>query len=458
MARIPYPAGLDGTEDLPRTKRVLQNCFDNGKGQIVSRPGIELLTTIDGVARGQFVFDGFLYQVLSLQLIQITDTETGAFIVIGPIAGAEFIETDVGFDEAVIVVKGGAIYSLSITKVLTLISDNDNFVPSVDVAFINGRFVYIPSSGDPAFFSDVGDAGSVQPASFFDAETLPDKNNSVFNFKNTLYIGGTDSIELFTDTGATPNPFQRIDRARIDNGFIGGLVEYNETFLFIGREKGQDFGIYALGQGIAPKISNEAVDLILTDYTQEELTEATGARFKWRGHDIAVFRLERDAIGFLNGNWFILKSLVNGVSAPWSAQFITQFEGQYFTAFDDKIGILAKINTDYGEDIARVIVTGFESENNDWFTSQSIDMGISQGFNDVEENETAPTVALFRSRDNVNFGDPLFRELGFKGEYAQHLVWNYPGGLGMYDGFIGLKIYTTQDVIFNTDHLIGNFS
>lgn len=421
---------------------------------MIIRPGITEITTTGKVARGQFVWNGALYQVVSEDLIKITNTDTGAFSVIGTISGNEIIETDVGFNEAVIVVKSatGAIFTLDDADALTDISANSNFVPCTDVAFINGRFVYIPFDGDPAFFSDVGDAGTVQALSFFDAEELPDKNNSVFNFKNTLYIGGTDSFELFRDTGASPNPFARISGSRITNGYIGGLIEYNETFLFVGREKDQDFGIYAIGQGLAPKISNEAIDLVLSTYSQDELDAVIGGRFKWRGYDVAVFKFARDSFGYYAGNWFVTDTVFNGISQPWASGFITQFEGTYFTAFEDKIGRLDKVNTDYGERITRIIDTGFEQEDDDFFTCQSLELGISQGF-----NEEVGSVALFLSEDNVLYSEPIYRNLGALGQYAERLVWNEPGGLGTYDGFMGIRIFTTEDVDFASDHLIANF-
>lgn len=454
MVRVPFPAGVLGSESLPRTRRSLQNCFNNLEGRVLARPGITQLNTTGGVARGSFVWNGSLYQVVSQQLIKITDVETGAFNVIGAIGGTEPIETAIGFNDAVIVVKevAGPIYTLDLADTLTDISGNSNFVPSVDVAHINGRFVYIPFDGDPAFFSDVGAAGTVQTLSFFDAEELPDKNNSVFNFKNTLYIGGTDSFELFRDTGASPNPFSRIDGSRITNGFIGGLIEYNETFLFLGREKDQDFGIYAIGPGLAPKISNEKIDLILSTYTQDELAHAVGGRLKWRGYDIATFELARDSFGFFGNNWFILDTVFDGVSKPWGGGFISQFQGKYYTAFSNKIGIFANVNQDYGESITRIMDIGFEQEDDDDFACQSIQLGISQGF-----STTDGSVALFMTRDGVTYGEPLYINLGEIGDYADKLIWNQPGGMGTYKGFMGIRIYTTEDVVFSADSLIANF-
>jgi len=454
MVKVNFPAGIEGVENVPRTRRSLRNCFNNLDGKIISRPGITELNTTGSVARGQFVWNDALYQVTGEDLIKITNTLTGAFSVIGTVAGTEPIATAVGFNDAVIVVKdaAGSIYTLDSSDTLTDISGNANFVACQAVDHINGRFVYIPFDGDPAFFSDVGAAGTVQALSFFDAEELPDKNNTVFNFKNTLYIGGTDSVELFRDTGASPNPFQRISGARITNGFIGGLIEYNETFLFLGREKDQDFGIYAIGSGIAPKISNEAIDLILSTYSQSELASTVGGRIKWRGYDIATFTLARDSFGFFAGNWFVLDTVFDGVSEPWGGGYISQFDGKYYTAYQDKIGVFAHINTDYGESITRIIDTGFEQEDNEFFACQSIDLGISQGY-----SGTDGSVALFLSRDNITYGQPLYRDLGVEGEYNGHLTWNEAGGMGAYDGFMGIKIYTTEDVDFSAGHLIANF-
>lgn len=454
MGRINLPAGIEGVENLPRTRRLLQNCWNDLKGHIIGRPGLRELNTTLGVARGQFVWNGALYQVASQTLIKITNTTTGAFTNIGTINGIDVVETAIGFNTAVIVVKNatGEIYTLDKSDNLVTISGNSNFVPCRDVTHIDGRFVYIPFNGDPAFFSDVGAAGTVQAASFFDAEELPDVNNAVFNFKNTLYIGGTDSFELFRDTGASPNPFGRINGSRIPNGFIGGLLEYNETFLFVGREKDQDFGIYAIGQGFAPKISNEAIDLVLSSYTQAELESVISGRFKWRGYDVATFRFPNDSFGFYGGNWFRLDTIENGDSKPWSSGFVTQFGGKYYTAFDNKIGVLDSINTDYGEPIKRIIDTGFEQENNEWFTIQSVDLGIAQG-----SSSTAGSVALFMSRDNRTYGEPLYQNVGDLGEYGAHLSWNYPGGMGSYEGFAGIRIYTTEDVDFANDYLTVNF-
>ena len=449
MPQVPMPLGVTGSEQLPRTRRSLTNLFNNQIGQVIPRPGITELTDTGLNARGQLVFNGSLYLIAGTSLLKVTNLETGATSTIGTIEGNANVETAIGFVEAVIVVKGGKLYTLDKSDVLVDISANANFVPSVAVAFINGRFVYIPADGDPAFFSDIGAAGTVQALSFFDAEELPDLNNTVFNYRNTLYIGGTDSFELFQDTGATPNPFTRLSGRRVLNGFIGGLIEYNNTFVFIGREIEQGFGIYELREGIAVQISNEFIDEILNRLTETQLSEAVGARIKWRGYDLAVFTLLGASFGFYRGQWFLLQSLTDlGVDTIWGGKFITQIGGLYFTSSGTKFGKFEMVNEDYGLPISRVIDTAFESPEGEYFTAQEIQIGLSQGFTNA-----GGTVGLSMTRDNVQYFGEFFRDLGEIGEYAQIMRWNYPGGLGMYEGFVGLRIKTSQNVEFAADTL-----
>lgn len=451
MARIDLPTGLQGAKDLPQTRTALRNCFNNAEGQILPRDGITGLSTKANSCRGTFKWNGFLYMVFGTELLKITDVTTGANSVIGTIAGSANIETDIGFNDAVIIVKGGSSYTLSKLDVLTDTSANSNFEPWVDVTHINGRFVYIPADGTPAKFSDVGAAGTIQPLSFFDAEELPDLNNSCFNFGNTLYIGGTDSFQLFRDTGASPVPFRVIQGATIRHGFIGGLQEYVDTFLFLGREKDQDFGFYAIGPGKAIKISNSFIDDILSTYTIAELGDCVPGRMKIQGYDVATFTLARDSFGFLKGKWFRLDTVVEGVSRPWLGGFITEFNGKYYTGSGVNIGMFGAIDTDFGNPITRLIDFGFKHPNNERFSCQSVEMGISQGF-----NAGVGTVAIFLTRDNVDYGPPLFRDLGAIGKYHAKLGWNYAGGLGSYDGFMGIRIYTTQAIVFATDALFLN--
>ena len=48
--------------------------------------------------------------------------------------------------------------------------------------------------------------------------------------------------------------------------------------------------------------------------------------------------------------------------------------------------------------------------------------------------------------------------LGDLGEYNKRLVWKPPGGLGNYTGYMGMRLYTTENVNFDSDSLIVNIN
>lgn len=440
---IDFPLGLNGTEGLPATQSRLKNCL-NASGSIIQRPGISPLGENGRVARGAFEWNGSLYEVASTDLLKVNTD--GTHVVIDTIDGTANIDSAIGFNTAVIVVKGGNAYTLDKSDVVVQIVDLD-YAPSDSVCHINGRFVYIPSNGDPAFFSDVGAAGTIQTNSFFDAEELPDLNKVCFNLGNVLHIGGTDSFEKFRDLGVDPTvPFQRLN-ARIDFGYIGGILEYGNTFLFIGREKGQNLGIYATDQGIAPKISNEYIDTILNTYTEEELSVCISGRIKWNGYDIATFALARHSWGFIGGSWFELDTRIDGENIPWQAGFIVEHNLKYYSFNSSDIGVFDAINTDNGNPFERLINGTFESEND--FSLQRLEYRLSQGY-----NSAVGSVGLQVSDDNVLFGPVFHRLTGALGEYSQKLEWNYPGGLGYYDGLFAYKIFTAEDIDFSASKLM----
>lgn len=447
MADVPLPSGWVGSENLPKTRRFVKNGWNTGE-YVLPRPGITDLGDQAGVARGSFVYNETLYAVYSNALLRVA--EDGTTTNVGTIEGTSQIDSAIGFNSAVIIVRqsDGKGYTFDTSEVLTEITSSF-FAPSTSVAHMNGRFIYIPFNGDPAFFSDVGAGGTIQSDSFFDAEELPDKNQVVFNFRNILYIGGTDSFELFRDVGTTPVPYARLN-ARVQHGYLGGIQEYSDTFAFIGNEKDEDVGIYVIQGGGALKISNETIDTILVTYTSDQLSNAIPGRFKWRGYDILSYTLGFDSFGFHNGKWFPLDTRDENENVPWKAGFITQYNQKYYTSQGSKLGRLDKINTDYGLAFERSIEFGFYNENNDDFTAQSIELGISQGYTD------SGTVGLQLSSDNVLYSDKFFMATGDIGEYSDKLVWNYPGGLGYYEGFMGVRLTTTADIEFACDKFTIN--
>jgi len=451
LARFQLPKGTQGIDKLPETNQLLQNVLHthDKSNSIISRPGIPLIAVVGGTCRGGFEWNGFLYYIYSQELRRIDDVDTGAFTVIGTILGDDQVFSAEGAVTIAIVARGSASYTLDKSDVLVDTSGNANFVPFVSVTAIGGRAIYVPVVGDKTVFSDVGDFGTIQALSFFDAEVRPDETKFCFTLDNYLYLMGTQSVERFKNVPNISFPFQPVGNA-FDYGFIGGFLEVDEAVIFVGRKTGQSPGIFAMDANRVEKLSNPPIDKILSTYTNQELSETISGRINWLGFDIATLTLRRDSFLFFGGDWSLLDTVIDEVSKPWSGGFIVEFDNRYYSGFEDKLGFFDDVNFDYGDRITRIIETSLSEENMEYMTGAELELGVSQGFNAGERQ----SIGLQTTEDGVLYGPVIYEDLGLIGQYAQKLVWNPPGGLGTYEGFMGIRLITRENVVFNADHLI----
>ncbi len=365
----------------------------------------------------------------------------GTFTVTAAIASTSF-EVGVAFGEDETVG--------SFTNVLVDTSGNPNFVPFISVTHLRDRFIYVQADGLVFKFSEVGDGGTIDALSFvksaIDAAVA-------FVLKDYLYIGGSDETIRYKDTGAFPTPYREVGGS-FDIGFIGGLVEADQSVIFVGRKRGQSPGIFEMGSRQVIKISNEAVDLILTTYTELELSETIGGRINWlNSYDFETLELRRDSLLFFEGRWSRTNTIIDNVSRPWLGGFIVEIDNEYFSASDGRFGKFTDTNFDYGNRITRIQKGTITHPDRDNFSIASLELGVSQGFNDGE----AQSVGLRTSDNGILFGQTVFRELGLTGQYNQRLIWNDPGGLGNYEGFMAYELVTTGNLTFNSDSLIVDF-
>ena len=80
--------------------------------------------------------------------------------------------------------------------------------------------------------------------------------------------------------------------------------------------------------------------------------------------------------------------------------------GKYLvgSADNNSIGILANINTEYGEKIERQINTFIKADRNAYFEIDSAMLDVTTG-----TNFTEGTVGLCGSKDGLNYGEPWWQ-------------------------------------------------
>ena len=447
--KIPLPKGIVGLTEFPKLQEYYINMMWTENGPMRT-PGIKSFATGSGAMRGAVTWfvDGRRYQVSGSKFERVNADKT--VTVLGSIGGMADVVFSQGQVNLVFVVKGGSGYRYNETEGLKQITDPD-FYPSDSVDFIDGRHVFIPSDGEPAFYSEVDQGGNIEPLSFFDAEELPDRNKCVINVSNQLFIGGTDSFEQFRTQIDPDAAFTRREGGRVDVGFVSGLTRFKTSFAFLGRRRGEAYRIYVMLSGDAQAISNEAIDEILNEqYTLEELEKCHAERFEYKGHEALVFSLPNHTFIFANGQWSYMDSQLDQKVSRWRGKGVTHAYGKYLVGdvSTGDIGELGNYSQEYGQDVELELLTYIRGERNAFFNVKKIELDCLMGQSLVEK-----TVGLSISRDGRSWSDFHYRGLGTIGQYSKVVRWHPAGGIGQFENFCGLRIRSTADINFPIEAL-----
>lgn len=450
MPQIPLPKGIQGIRDVPKSREHLTNLMWCNEA-LIRTPGISAFAEATDTCRGatSWYVDNNAYFVTGTDLLRIT--AGGTAINLGTIAGDEDVAFSQGQVNLVIVVKGGKGYRYNATEGLKEITDPD-YLPSVSVDFIDGRHVFIPADGSPAFYSDIDKAGDINPLSFFDAEEVPDDNSAVINLGNQLYILGEQSLEVFRTNVDPDLVFTRREGARLDVGYIGALTRYGPSAAFIGRRRDEGAKFFVIGSGQAQEFSTPAIcEIINEGYTLQELQACNVVRYEWKGYEVLAFNLARHTLAFCNGVWFYQDSELDGDEyGPWRAKGVCNAYGKFLVgdAKEAKIGHLGDYQTEYGQDVEFEIRTFARGERESYLQISALMLDCLTG-----QKLTNESIRLSISKNGRAWGDWFPRNLGTIGDYSRLVKWQPPGGFGVKENFLGIRLRSTADVKFSLEAL-----
>jgi hypothetical protein len=254
-------------------------------------------------------------------------------------------------------------------------------------------------------------------------------------------------MELFVTTGNSAAPFARVDGGAIPVGLVAAHIEWGPSFVFIGKRKGNDYGIFLMGSGEAQEISTPAIEEILATYTAEELSTAYANRFFRSGVDVVTFHLPNHVIAFY-GEWADFRTGTDEAAPiPWIAQSIIFFDGEYLVGTDGMIGTLTG-----KKDLDQYFAAGFDtfarSKRGSYFQLSNLELDCLTG-----QEPTDYTVSLSLSRDNRVWSQQMWRALGTTGNYQKRVNFNGIGGLGLYESFCGIRVRSTANVTFAIDSM-----
>jgi hypothetical protein len=403
------------------------NCFsekaDGDKQQdfaLMLIPGLDLFAYIaSGLkVRGLHFMGSTLYAVVGSTLYTVS--QAGMATAIGTVVGSNRVQiVDNGTQLAICAAPMG--YVLSGGILATPVN-----LPSVSsVAYIDGYFVWSIDGTDQAIFSGINDGTSYDPLDTFAAEGSPDGLLGILNSHRELLMLGSDTIEIFYDSGDADNPFQRQGNAFIERGVFtrDSAVKIDNAVNFLGDDR----IVYRLDGYTPIRISTHAIE-----YHLRNITDAWGFAYTQEGHKFYVLNTDQGCWSYdlATGAWH--ERLSSGranyragcAETAWGRTVFGDNEtGNLYTPSLDNY-------TENGDPISCQIELPSIGDGSVRRTMYMFQLYCETGVGLNTGQGSDPQVMLTYSDNGGRaFSNEMWRSLGAIGEYRTRAIWR---GLGQF--------------------------
>ena len=456
MPQSPIPFGIKsnparyGHDGLNR----LINCYVENAGEgakvplpIYAMEGLKSFATLTngGSCRGMIqVNDDLLYVASGRQVFRVesdgTNTNIGGLPGDGP---AFFARNRVSPNPEIVVVADGNKYLIQDAN-MEPITDTDLSTPN-SVTFLDGYHLYGITDGR-FFWSGLENASSISANDFATAEGNPDKLKRVFAFNGVVYLFGTDSIEVWVNTGAT-FPFERLQGPEIDVGCLAAAsiaklrTKTGNTLFFVA----DDGTVRELSGSSAVQISTPAVERSIDGETEENKALLNAFAYSYRGHFFYVLNGSSFTWVFdaSTGQWHERDSVntLNQSIGRWRAQYYAKFNGKHVVG-DYSEGKLYEIDADTYDEagnhlIMKIISPNFHNyPNRIQVPALFLDIVPGQGLNSTDTHLSDPQVMVRTSKDGgESWSNQRTASVGGLGESKKRIRMNR-FGQSKEDGFI----------------------
>jgi len=252
-------------------------------------PGLNLLSTVGtGPIRGLWAFssnDITAFVVSGTELYKITTSYAATLL--GTVAGTGPVSLADNGTQLFIAANGPSYIYNNTTNVFGQITDPD-FPGAVTVCYLDGYFVFNQPNSQLMWVTQLLDGTSIDPLEFVSTEGSPDGLLAVTSNFREVWAFGTNSIEVWYDSGATDFPLQRIQGAFNELGCAApfSIAKMDNGIFWLGRDRRGQGIVYRANGYSGVRISTHAVEWQIQQYA--DLTDAIAYTYQQDGHSFYV--------------------------------------------------------------------------------------------------------------------------------------------------------------------------
>jgi len=252
-------------------------------------PGLRKLATVGfGPIRGLWAFsndDGTGFVVSGTELYKIDNSYTATKI--GNVSGTGPVSMADNGTQLFIACGGPSYIYNKDTNAFGQITDAD-FPGALTVAYLDGYFVFNEPNSQKMWVTQLLDGTSIDPLDFASTEGAPDGLLAVSSNFREIWAFGTNSIEVWYDTGASDFPLQRIQGAFNELGLAAAfsVAKVDNGLFWLGRDRRGQGIVYRANGYAGERISTHAVEWQIQQYA--DLSDAVAYTYQQDGHSFYV--------------------------------------------------------------------------------------------------------------------------------------------------------------------------
>jgi len=403
------------------------------QGYLKPADGIVQNGTGPGPDRGGINWNGACYRVMGTKLVSIA--ASGVVTTLGDVGPGGQCTLDYSF-ERLSIKSGDRLYYWNATDGLDQVTDPD-LGPVVDQMWIDGYFM--TTDGENLVVTDLNDPFAVDPTKYGSSEVDPDPVVRLLKLQDQAYAVNRYTGEVFQNVGGTGFPFQRIDGAQIMKGAVGTYMAcvFQQYVAFVGGGRNESISVYLAQHSQWKNISTREIDLILQEFTEEELAECRMETKMGNGQQSLLIHLPDrtlvwDAVVSEKAGepvWYVLTTTLAGYE-QYRAQNLVRCYDRWLVSDPQSaaIGYLdGDVRTHWGEKVRWEFGTVIVYQ--DGMGAQFHQLELV-GLPGAYALGAEPTVSTSYSVDGVNWSQDKTISAGRQGNRTKRLVWFQQGSMG----------------------------
>lgn len=429
LVPINLTGGTYQHKSRPLTKQLTRNWWPQAQATQKARSdyilqsfyGLKLWKSQAGNAdRGMLVNQGKLYKVTDTTLYQVDIL--GNHTALGTIPGSYRCRMKAMGSQIIIVNGSGLAFVWNGTS-LTQITDPNLGTPR-GVAVLNNQAIYDAGTGQGFDVSNVGVPGTINGLNNAAAESASDDLLIPAAWRETLYLMGKETIELWYNSGQGNPPFDKIQGAvlNIGLGAIDSVADMPDFMFFFGSDK-QFHSLTPGSTAVDTVISNPAMAKEFQDYLVTDDCIGWTQQLEGQWFYVATFPTQNVTWVFpVGGEWFQWGSSAagriraNSYANVFGKKLVAEYNSGNIFELDPET------YTDNGEAIIRTrdsapIHSGLLGADNKEFEINSLELVVETGVGLLVGQGSDPRIMFSVSRDGgKSFGTERQMRIGTLGE------------------------------------------